>query len=707
MALDPFQLTELSVRYEDSVTRNMECEITLPFRRLQTVPCSLYTHLKYPSLRPVFDYAAKEMRNLRFWGSRFLQYHLVRLLEEERPLPVWETKASFLPFLKSVAEGARPPKDEELSISLARWKAELDIANVPAASIRGLNTISTKTCEEYFVSFEKYHLYGLQQHWARVVAKQYALSRKRARMVIRRVFEEKNLGCFEPFGRLEECTHEEERSGLEEIARTEGNRFQHLETLTGRLSAHYEVAKLLEQKENPVRIAMAPLCNAHIAFVTVCKQGLGDLFAWVKSKHSDRVLGLDAKSGIAVEGCLSNEKTIPIESIFSLPRRSNWTMSPTFRTDGYALHLIWQRDASVRRAVSRSAFEKHQAREERKESKWREECEAASRGGRVPDQRKRLALTKQACVQPTEDCKLSRNVEAFRDGQPQMYHREVLEETKSPVYALDPGMRNLFHGVKHQSNVRVNLTSQSFYNAIRVPCKRDDALTEKLSKITVRMTRASECIAAQRELRASPMFKTWGNEKDRSRRMLRNRRKQQFYDQVASRYFPEEDAIVCVGNGHIETTLKGLATCPIAKIMRAISRRRRVVFVPEAYTSQKCSECQSSDCVTMKVPAIHKGLQTSSNGRVFFPTIHGLRQCPHCARTWNRDHNAARNILNNALSWMKSKTCVSYLSKTTSLERPRRRSRAVIRLFKRHQSNLHGRTGIIDSNTLEIGVSHS
>ena len=545
----------------------MEYEISIPFRRLQTIPCSLHSHLQYPGLIPVLTYAAEEMRNLRFWGSRFLQYHLVRLLQEERPLPVWETKASFLPFLKSIADGSRPPKDEALSTSLAQWKEALSTAGVPVVSIRGLNTISTKTCEEYFVSFENYHLYGLQQHWARFVAQQHAISRKRARMVIRRVFEDKNLKCFETFGRLEEVSHNEGRMVLEQIAQTEGLRFQNLACLTGRLSAHYELAKLLEQRADPIRIAMAPLCNAQISFVTVCKKSLGDLFAWVKSKNSDHVLGLDAKHRIAIEGCLptETETTIPIEHIFSLPRRSNWTMSPTFRTDGYALHLIWQRDASVKRLVSKTTFDKHQARAEKKENTWREECETASREGRVADQRKRLALTKQAPVQPAEDNKLSRDVEAFRQGVPQMYRREVLEETASPVYALDPGMRNLFHGVRRNSTTRVNLTSRGFYDAIGAPRRRDDALTEKLSKITLRTTRASECIAAQRELCALPIFRTWGSQKDRSRRMLRNQRKQQFYDRVASRWFPEKDAIVCVGDGHIETTLKGLATCPCAQ----------------------------------------------------------------------------------------------------------------------------------------------
>ena len=698
---------ELNAEPEPEPEPEPEREITIPFRRLQTVPCSLHGHLQYHALIPVFDYAAEEMRNLRFWGSRFLQYHLVRLLQEELPLPVWKTTASFLPFLKSVAEGARPPKDPALQISLAEWKAALDTAERPVANIRGLNTISTKTCEEYFVSFKNYHLYGLQQHWSRVVAEEHALTRKRARVVIRMVFEEKNLECFDTFGRLEEI-NEKDRAVLEEIAQKEGARFADIATLNGRLSAHYEIAKILERREQPLRIAMAPLCNAHISFVTVCKQGLGDLFAWVKSKHSDHVLGLEAKNRIAIEGCLPTTKeTMPIESIFSLPKRSNWTLSPTFRTDGYALHLIWQRDASVRRMVSNEIWEKHHAHAEQKESKWREECEAAHREGRLPDQRKRLALTKQFRVQSVEDTRLSRDLDAFRRGRPQMYHRDVLEETTSPVYALDPGMRNLFHGVKRNSDARVNLTNRRFYDAIQSPSCRDDVLTAKLSQITLRTTQVSQCLEAQRALRVLPIFKTWGSQKDRSRRMLRNRRKQQFYDRVASQYFPEKDAIVCIGDGHIETTLKGLTTCPIAKIVRAISKRRRVVFIPEAYTSQKCSECQSSHCVTTTVPAIHKGLQTTSNGKVYVSTIHGLRQCPHCARTWNRDHNAARNILNNSISWMKMKTSVSYLSKTTSLERPRRRSRLVIRLFEKTRCSHSGRSGIINSNTLENGVSHS
>ena len=79
-------------------------------------------------------------------------------------------------------------------------------------------------------------------------------------------------------------------------------------------------------------------------------------------------------------------------------------------------------------------------------------------------------------------------------------------------------------------------------------------------------------------------------------------------------------------------------------MFQSIAKKRRLVYVKESYTTQKCSKCRRNGANTTCVPATHKGVQLTAGGKKYLPKIHGLRQCPHCASTWNRDFNAARNI---------------------------------------------------------------
>ena len=120
------------------------------------------------------------------------------------------------------------------------------------------------------------------------------------------------------------------------------------------------------------------------------------------------------------------------------------------------------------------------------------------------------------------------------------------------------------------------------------------------------------------------VFKQWGGKSLRRAHFLRHRRKHRFYDTIVNEMFPEENAIICMGDGNIQTTLKGTTTCPLGKIAQAIGKQRRLVYVRECYTTQKCSRCCHRDAMTTCVDAKHKGIQRSVNGRAYMPDIHGL-----------------------------------------------------------------------------------
>jgi hypothetical protein len=85
-----------------------------------------------------------------------------------------------------------------------------------------------------------------------------------------------------------------------------------------------------------------------------------------------------------------------------------------------------------------------------------------------------------------------------------------------------------------------------------------------------------------------------------------------------------------------------LSACPIAKLVKALSKERRVLIVPEPNTTKMCSYCRCSEGVT--VQARSNRLKKSVSGKKYRIPIHGLRHCTKCSQCLNRDKNASRCI---------------------------------------------------------------
>lgn len=657
-------------------------------RRLQTIPCSLYGCIKDTSICHFIDYAVEEMRYLRFWGSRFMGFHLSRLLHERLPLPKMTDKTLRATFI-CVAKGAFSSKDERVVESLKMWKEALgDTVRLP--SIRGLNTITTSSFEEYFVSFENYHLYGMQQHWSYLVSMKYELSRKHANMVVRKICESFELDVLETFKSCDD-------SYVSKVTRDRVLRFVDTEkkecppslaTLEDKVKWHYGIANRIHNLES-VRtkklISMTPLCSGSLPFIEVCKKSMSDLVKFATSKNSHSIIKADIRTRF-IHACyeFGSEQSAKIDTMFRLPNRANWSLSPTIKTDGYGVCLIWQKNETIRKKVTPEVYAKHHEKKNLTIMKWEDELSRAREKGIKPDLRKRLGIDKQPFVQKTNQKVFpSKDKTAFEEGTNGMYSQSILHELSirngTPVYAVDPGMHDIVSCAKQkwiaseaeirdtaQPEKSKSLSSKEFYGRIR--CGKKVKPIQGLSECSLKEINPAiylQKLGTYKDF-APEIFATWGRKVNRKTSFKQRKKKQQLYDTIVNELFPEEDAVIVMGNGNIQTTMKGTSTSPLGKITSEIIKKRRMVFVNEAYTTKRCSWCKESDFDLKALRDTQKGQQVTNSGKTYYPMIHGLRQCQHCARTWNRDYNAARNIFFNACSYVATGCPRDYLRRKTS-----------------------------------------
>jgi len=377
--------------------------------------------------------------------------------------------------------------------------------------------------------------------------------------------------------------------------------------------------------------------------------------------------------------------------------RTQWELSPTFRTDGSSMHLIWQCPIIKEVACTQREKDDHEAKRLKHEKTWTDEVERARKVKEAeekkpeakrnpkaktePDRRKRLFLDKEPKVhEPDTTVYPSNDVDAFNDKKPGLYSRKILEHvdqnTISTVDSFDPGRKDLMSGCRvtdftpsadpeaFDPQKGSRLTSKEFYNRTRVKTPRNDDLNARLSQCSLKTSSYEIFLKNLRPwLRlTNEVFEAYGTRQLRAKKFLRYKKKRQFYDTVADRLVPDKNSLVLVGNGYMQVTMKGTSTCPTAKIIRHVAAKRRTVLVREAYTTQKCSCCRDARCSTNKVPATHIGPGVTRSGRSYPRYIHGLRQCPHCLRTWNRDFNASRGIFFSGLSEMNTGERAAFLA---------------------------------------------
>ena len=126
-------------------------------------------------------------------------------------------------------------------------------------------------------------------------------------------------------------------------------------------------------------------------------------------------------------------------------------------------------------------------------------------------------------------------------------------------------------------------------------------------------------------IHATKILSYYGSRNHARARFRIRQQRDRFFSTIADEIAPDKNTVIALGDGQFAATINGLASCPIAKVVETLARKRRVVYVPEYNTTKRCSYCKSPDAVTKGA----KSDQTmvSASGHEYHVPIHGLRHC--------------------------------------------------------------------------------
>ena len=129
--------------------------------------------------------------------------------------------------------------------------------------------------------------------------------------------------------------------------------------------------------------------------------------------------------------------------------------------------------------------------------------------------------------------------------------------------------------------------------------------------------------------------------------------RQKAFKTIVTRLCIGEKTLVGFGNGSVNSNgcCKG-GKLPVKQLFNIASKEKKLtcVWCNEAYTTKRCSVCfnDTGHVNENKIRKKNKKETHENNYVVYVAGIYGLRRCENneCRITWNRDHNAARNIFN-------------------------------------------------------------
>ena len=233
------------------------------------------------------------------------------------------------------------------------------------------------------------------------------------------------------------------------------------------------------------------------------------------------------------------------------------------------------------------------------------------------------------------------------------------------VTGVDPGISDVFVGVS-TSGRAVSMSSKEYYHLSKVNYSNQiirqwNSETQHMDNDALQgrgKTSDANTLAAYTAwyLRTLPAFLEHRTNKGyRKLRFLRYCKKQQAIEEMCERLAPRECKLVIMGFGDWagpkDSPISRKTVGPIQELKKALQRRRNVLFrhVDEYKTSRTCSD-------TLR-PLVNMKVKKTSVGENAKTTTHKIHKVLHCRNsdgrrpdgckqtTWNRDVNAARNML--------------------------------------------------------------
>jgi transposase len=230
---------------------------------------------------------------------------------------------------------------------------------------------------------------------------------------------------------------------------------------------------------------------------------------------------------------------------------------------------------------------------------------------------------------------------------------QLMNNEFSSFVGIDPGARYMFGMVKDEKNL---LYKSSKFRHHTKEFNRKTRLKTLTDSVMCSVKKDRENIQKQKEITISRKLdyreftsftlKHFQKLQNSSSRKVVSRLKwdkqilvQKFLDKKANQITKTRDerkTFIAYGNGKMPPFIKGYVKTPLKKFYLALKKNENcVVYLTDEFrTTKLCSTC-------------HKVCKTSQSP-------HRFQVCPNCKKVWNRDINAARNILCKALSYIKT-----------------------------------------------------
>jgi hypothetical protein len=605
------------------------------------------------------------MKLLRYFGSRMINLYLIKVLNSNGELNI--TENILRNVFTSIAEGCRGVNKRDLYHSevLIDWNMICSVK----PNILGLNTICSKTFNTYWTAFKNYHTYALFQHYKRYIAMKHVMSMKAAEIVATAIFQELKIKLRADIDLEYMKSKQDEYTTYINAERQEFSSIKKYD-LNDLIKFHFRIINWLNS-HNGKQFSIAPLCSMKIPFIELCKQGLNRLYKYSLKEECPVKLTdteyMEMKPINTVKEFLNPKVVKKKRDIL------------TFVTDGIITYLLWSKTLDLTRTVNKKQYLKYQKKSEEykkdKQDKINEQIEKKGKADKRTTRKRPPKIQKNSNYVPILKNGLFRNKTGlyslhalFEDCSKPETEGECLTRTTENSFSddqifvsIDPGHKNIetsslttlqdsdpkYHhtlGLDEYYQRIGNRPSRQRINTIKKQSKRIKHAELHMSKNSLKCNNYARLLDNTKVhvKNCKPLLDFYGSRNHCRRKFEMVKCKQRIFKELVNEIAPDPNTIIVLGNAKFATVIKGLSACPIAKLVKALSKERRVLIVPEPNTTKMCSYCRCSEGVT--VQARSNRLKKSVSGKKYRIPIHGLRHCTKCSQCLNRDKNASRCI---------------------------------------------------------------